>query len=79
MPSARRNRRSDLQSRRGPRKGLSSVMVSLRRTDENASALQTRRSLCTRKKQARRSVIIATGYGGINGYTNYRRQKSCRD
>lgn len=71
-------RRGDLRRNRRARQGLSPVLVSVRRTDENASGRQTTRSVCTRKKAARRAVIIATGYGGRNGARRYKRQEKCR-
>lgn len=78
MPSRRRNRRAGMSTRRLTDEGLPAGILSLRRSNENASANQTRRSLCTRKKAARRHMIIATGYGGRNGVKNYRRQDKCR-
>lgn len=77
MPTGHRQRRANLQSQRKPRSGLSPASLSLRRTDAPASRVETTRSVCTRKKEARRAVIIATGYGGINNQTNYRKRKSC--
>jgi hypothetical protein len=71
-------RRSRLRSQRSSRPRLSAGLVQARRADGNASARQTRQSLCTRKKATRRAVIIATGHGGINGKRNYARRKKCR-
>ncbi|AXL15458.1 hypothetical protein [Microviridae sp.] len=56
---------------------LSSTILPLRRDNENASDKQTTRSVCTRKKQAKRATIIATGYGGKNGFTNYKQHRKC--
>lgn len=54
---------------------LSTGLVSTRPADENARTRSSKR--CTRSKAERRGVILATGYGGINGATNYRRSKKC--
>lgn len=73
-----RDRREALrQHRQRARTRLSSSPMSLRRYNENASRNKTTRSVCARKKEARRGVIIATGYGGINGARNYKRRKTC--
>lgn len=74
-PGKRRNKMR--QSRQGAARGLSPVALSLRRNNENASDLQTTRSVCTRKKATRRAVIIANGYGGINGFKDYKPNKRC--
>lgn len=66
-----------LRDRPAKRQGLSSGTLQIRRANENASGQQTRQSLCTRTKQTKRAVIIATGYGGINNQRNYRSRKPC--
>lgn len=75
-----RDRRAPLrpQLETSRQKRLSGSSMPVRRDNAYASARQTRQSLCTRKKAARRAVIIATGHGGINNVRNYRRQSKCR-
>lgn len=84
-----RRRRNKLQARPRKRRNalrtlgraplrLSPALVQVQRPYENASDKQTKRRLCTRKKEARRGVILATGHGGINGKKNYRRHQRCR-
>jgi hypothetical protein len=72
-----RHRRTPVRTLRGTRPRLSTTLLPVRGTNENASGVQTKRSLCTRKKQARRAIVIATGHGGINHANKYRRQKKC--
>lgn len=72
------NRRTAVRRKIHTRKErLPALLVSGSRANENASDSQTKKILCTRKKQARRSVIIATGHGGINHQRNYRRRNPC--
>ncbi len=78
MPVRARDRRNRLRPSKRARRRLSHLGLSLRRPNENASDNQTALRVCTRKKETRRAVIIATGHGGINGQRNYRRRKSCR-
>lgn len=74
-----RSGRTSLHARRRARTGLPAPVLSLRRRNENASSKKTTRSVCSRKRAARRAVIISTGYGGRNGATNYRKEdKKCR-
>lgn len=78
LPDRLRNRRAALYAQRRTREGLPLGVLSTRRPDENASSGKTRRSLCTRKKAARRHMIIATGYGGRNGVRTYKKErKTC--
>lgn len=65
------------RSKSAPARRLPQSVLSSRSLHENASSRKTTRGVCTRKKQERRAVIIATGYGGINNARNYRRQKKC--
>lgn len=58
--------------------GLSKRVVSPRRRDETSRRKAATPRVCAEKKQARRAVIIAKGYGGLNGATDYRRHKKCR-
>lgn len=78
VPGQRQFRRDDLQPRRRSRSGLPATTLSLRRPNENASREKTSGKLCTRKKEVRRAVIMATGYGGINNARNYRKHEQCR-
>lgn len=78
MPVGHRNRRNSMHSQRQPQIGLPSSLLPTRYPNENASNNKTTRSVCTRKKAARRHMIIATGYGGKNGFTDYKEDKSCR-
>lgn len=74
-----RIRRARVLSQRGrTRARLSPALMPVRRSNENASRNETTRSVCTRKKQARRAVIIATGYGGRNGRRDYRQRSKCK-
>jgi chemotaxis response regulator CheB len=77
LPDRILDRRTRLSPQRSTRPRLSNTVLQVRRTDENASARQTTRSVCTRKKEARRAVIIATGNGGINGVRNYKKHRRC--
>lgn len=79
LQTGRKHRRANLRtSRENTARRLPRSSLPVFRRNENASDPQTTRSVCTRKKQARRAVIIATGYGGVNNQRNYRRHKQCR-
>lgn len=71
-------RRNRVLSQRSTGPRLSASLVPVRRANENASGDQTRPGLCTRKKAARRAVIIATGYGGKNGFRDYKPKEICK-
>ena len=58
-------------------RGLPAGSLSLRRDNENASEKQTTPRVCTRTKATRRAVIIAKGYGGRNGFKDYKQHKRC--
>lgn len=59
--------------------GLSPALVLSRRGDARQDRSETQdRTSCARRKDERRAVIIATGYGGINRAKDYRRQTKCR-
>lgn len=79
MLARQRDRRATLRARRTPSPfGLQATRMWFRDSDENASGKKTRRGLCARKKKAsgiRRAVIIANGYGGINGAVKYAARK----
>lgn len=77
VPGRSQDRRASLRASRQNRAGLPVTLVPASRAHANASDKQTRRSLCTRKKAARRAVIIATGHGGINHVRKYRRRAKC--
>lgn len=77
MPHKPRQRRADLRAQRRARRRLPATGLPVRRVNENASDKQTTRSVCTRKKQARRAVVIANGYGGRNNARKYRRHTKC--
>lgn len=55
---------------------LPELVLSARRLDENAYPPTS--TACTRKKAERRRAIIGSGYGGVNGFTNYRSRRKCR-
>lgn len=79
LSTQRRDRRDPLQSQRRLVKGLSPMVLPERKPHANATSKSSRQSLCARKAKARRAVIIATGYGGINGVRTYkRRNQTCR-
>lgn len=71
------DRRPAVRTQRTTARRLSPGGLFLGRRNENASSRKTTRSVCTRKKAARRAVIIASGYGGRNGARNYKRHESC--
>lgn len=75
-----RNRRALLQqpTYRPTKRRLSERLVPARPHNEDAPQGTTRQKVCTRKKAARKAVIIATGYGGINHSRNYKDRQSCR-
>lgn len=70
-------RRATLRGPLSTRTGLPTTLMHARRSNENASGNKTRPSLCTRKKAARRAIIIATGHGGRNNARNYKEHKKC--
>lgn len=72
------NRRSYLQARADAPRRLQKSSLPMATTDANAHRNQMPATPCARKKSARRAVIIATGYGGINKAKQYRRHKPCR-
>lgn len=78
VPDRLRDRRAGLHAQRRTREGLPVGVMPARRLNENASRRETRPSLCTRKKETRRAVIIATGHGGVNNSRNYKEHKKCR-
>jgi hypothetical protein len=73
-----RNRRANLRPQRRAEPRLSAGVVPVSRFNEHASRVETTRSVCTRKKEARRAVIIATGHGGINGQRQYKPRRKCK-
>jgi hypothetical protein len=77
VPGRRVHRGASVRAQRSPRKRLSAGLLPLRRPNENASRQQTTRSVCARKKETRRAVIIANGHGGINNANRYRRHRKC--
>lgn len=77
LPDRLRDRRDNLHGRK-PVIGLPSAVLQERRLNENASRQKTTRSVCTRKKETRRAVIVANGYGGINNVRDYRSHQKCR-
>ncbi len=60
-----------------PADRLSKRVVSPHRRNEATRRAAATKRVCAAKKQERRAVIIATGYGGRNGFTDYNRRKSC--
>lgn len=89
--SARRERASGMQGQR--LHGRAGLQASRRRSsgrrlpegvvpaflsDARKKDSAVSRRTCAGKKQVRRAVIIATGYGGVNGAREYARRKSCR-
>lgn len=77
QPRHRKRRTPMSRPRQATQRGLPTGSMPLRRTNENASDQQTTRSVCTRTKDAKRAVILALGYGGKNGYTNYSNHRKC--
>ena len=45
--------------------------------DRRNYRVEDRRMACAKSKSVRRAVIIATGYGGVNGVRKYRDRKPC--
>lgn len=73
-----RDRDRDMRTRRSAKpKRLPPLVVSLQKSNENASGNKTTRRVCTRKKETRRAVILQNGYGGINGFRNYKKRSTC--
>lgn len=60
---------------RAKKSRLPPTFLPLSRRNEKTN--QSKATPCARKKETRRSVIIATGHGGINKARNYRKQKPC--
>lgn len=79
MLSGLRNRRKKMQPRKGsPTAGLSKSVVLTPSRDGRTDASKTSPAgLCARRRNSRRAVVIATGYGGRNGVTDYRRHEKC--
>lgn len=77
--SGLRNRRTALRSRGDATKtGLPSAVLSLAKPDERSRRNSTKASSpCARKKTTRRSVILATGHGGINRVKKYAQHRRC--
>lgn len=73
-----RDRRNILRKSSTTTRRLPAGVVPARPRYEDASTRKTTQSVCARKKQTRRAVIKATGYGGRNGFKNYKDQQSCR-
>ena len=70
------NRRGKMQPPKpSPARRLPASLVSARKTNEDASSRKTTK--CTQKKNVKRAVIIATGYGGINKAKRYKERKPC--
>lgn len=72
------NRRGYMQARADAPRRLPKSALPMATTNANAHRSKMPATPCARKKSARRAVIIATGYGGINKAKQYRRHKSCR-
>ena len=78
-PSTKTRRRGVRASTPTARQRLQTVVVPSQGTDENASRRKTKSvSSCTRKKEVRRGVILASGKGGIHGRRQIRRSTRCR-
>lgn len=74
-----RNRRDPVQtSRKTAARGLPEPALSLVKTNAIAHRKQMPATPCARKKQERRAVIIAKGFGGINRARQYRSHRKCR-
>lgn len=65
------------QSRKTARKGMPSGLVLASRRDGDAPKNEATK-VCARRKASRRAVIIATGYGGRNGFRRRKEARSCR-
>lgn len=81
VPGRRLDRGENLLAQgRAKRRRLSSGSVQVARRNENAyHKKDTSPKLgCARKKEIRRAVVIATGYGGRNNFVNYKRAQKCR-
>lgn len=71
-----RSRKMAVQRGQTPGKyGLPERILSARRLDERSR--DNPRKRCARTKKDRRAAIIASGHGGRNGFTNYRRHEKC--
>lgn len=77
MPGERRYR-GDRMRRSKAGAGLQATRLQMLRPRRTASRKATTPGVCTSKKETRRAVIIANGYGGINNARNYRRHERCR-
>lgn len=79
MPDRLRVRRTTLLPReRAPGViGLPPPVLRESRSREHASKDSTKPTACTRRKEERRSVIIATGHGGRNGVRDYKPRRKC--
>lgn len=56
---------------------LPRAILSAPRRDDRQVQESARTKICVQRKRRRRSVIIAQGYGGKNGFKNYRKHNAC--
>lgn len=66
------------QSKPRPARRLPQRPLSLAKTNAIAHREKMPPTACARRKQERRAVIIAKGFGGINRVKDYRRHRACR-
>lgn len=78
LQSKRPKRRNNLsiRKRRTTENRLPASLVPSRTHNEDASSRKTE-GVCRKFKEARRAVIIANGFGGINNQRNYRPRRKC--
>lgn len=66
------------ESKKPAGRRLSLAPLPVAKRNANAQRETMLATPCARKKTARRAVIIAMGYGGKNGFRNYKEQRKCR-
>lgn len=79
LPDGSRNRRNTLPTRRKITADarLPTARLFTPERDGLASPKETKLGACAARKETRRSVIIATGYGGRNGVRDYDKRRKC--
>lgn len=71
------DRRAPLRRKPSTKPRLQESLLPARHRNEDASSSKTGHRQCAQKKQKRRAVILAAGFGGRNNFRNYKEHRSC--
>ena len=66
-----------VRQNRTPSRRMPRGILPPRSLDASTRRMATTQGVCAAKKDTRRGVLIATGYGGVNGFRNYRKHSRC--